>query len=702
MTSPNGSLAPLFDPKTVAIIGASDNILKFGGRPIRFMREGNYAGTVYPINPKGGMIQGLQAYKNIRDVPDTVDMCVVTVPAPLVVDAVKDCVAAGVRSVVIFSSGFSEVDEQGVQWQAELDAIARNSDIRLVGPNCMGVLNASSHAVGTFASSFEHGWPKTGPISIISQSGAVGGHIMVLSRERGIGIRNWITTGNEVDVDVADCIAYCADDPDTKVIASYMEGTKKPEKLMEAFATARANGKAIVMMKVGASDVGAVAANSHTASLAGADAIYDAMFRQYGVCRVYSMDEMLDVAAAAAAGHFPNRNRLGIVTISGGIGVLTSDIAALHDLEVPELPQKAQQALKELMPLAAVRNPVDTTAQMLNDMPVFEGSLRTMLTEGDCDAILIFLSTIGFSERMMAQIKEVLERVRADFPDDLMILSMVSRPPDREYLESLSYLVIEDPNRAIRAISALVGFGRSFVRDGVDELPLLPAETIAPPLRALSEVDAAEILGKAGLPMAPGRLVHSADDAAQAAMEVGYPVVMKIVSPDIQHKSDIGGVKLNLQSVDEVRAGYQAIMAAVGQHAKGASIDGVLVAPMISGGVETIIGVHRDPVFGPVVLFGLGGIFVEVLKDVTFRIAPFGLGEAHRMIDEVRGRALLDGVRGQPASDVDALALSLSQLSVYAALHGDVIESIDINPFLVKAKGEGVIAVDALILTHSE
>ena len=702
MSGQPGSLSPLFDPNVIAIIGASDNVLKFGGRPIRFMKEAGFAGTIYPINPRGGTIQGLQAYKDIRVVPETVDMCVVTVPAPLVVEAVRHCAEAGVRSVVIFSSGFAEVDEQGAQWQEELAAIARDSDMRLVGPNCMGMLNAVSHAVGTFSSSFERGWPKPGKISIISQSGAVGGHVMVLARERGLGVRNWITTGNEVDVDVADCVAYCAEDPGTTVIASYIEGTRKPEALMRAFATARANGKAVVMMKVGASAVGAAAASSHTASLAGADAIYDAMFRQYGVCRVYSLDEMLDVASAASAGQFPARNRLGIVTISGGIGVLTSDIAAQHKLEVPELPAKAQKSLKALMPLAAVRNPVDTTAQMLNDMPVFEGSLRTMLKEGDCDATLIFLSTVGFSERMIGQITEVLERVRGDFPNDLMILSMVCRPADREYLERLKYLVIEDPNRAIRAIAALVGFGRSFAQGGADVPPSLPAGVEAPPRRPLSEVEAADILGKAGLPMAPGRLASSADEAARAAMQVGYPVVLKVSSAEIQHKSDIGGVKLNLRSVDEVRAGYQAIMAAVAQHAKAAAVDGVLVAPMISGGVETIMGVHRDPVFGPVVLFGLGGIFVEVLKDVTFRIAPFGLDEAHRMIEEVRGRAMLDGVRGQPAADVDALALALSRLSVYAAAYADVIESIDINPFLVKARGEGAIAVDALILTRAE
>ena len=706
MSSQASSLLPLFDPKTIAIIGASDNIQKFGGRPIRFMKEAGFTGTIYPINPRGGVIQGLQAYKDIRDLPEAVDMCIVTVPAPLVVDAVRNCAEAGVRSVVIFSSGFSEVSEEGVAWQAELAEIAAQHDIRMVGPNCMGTLNPASFAIGTFASFFEHGWPKPGNISIISQSGAVGGHTLVLARERGLGVRNWITTGNEVDVDVADCIAHCATDPGTTVIAAYIEGTRKPERLMQAFAAARANGKAVVMMKVGASEVGAVAANSHTASLAGADAIYDATFRQYGVVRVYSLDELLDVSGAAAAGQFPARNRLGIVTISGGIGVLTSDIAAMYDLEVPELPEKAQKKLKALMPLAAVRNPVDTTAQMLNDMPVFEGSLRTMLSEGDCDATLVFLSTVGFSPRMMAQIREVLENVRADYPDDLMILSMVCHGPEREYLEGLKYLVIEDPNRAIRAIAALVDFGKSFARAApgstADSPPALPNEAVAPPRRALSEIEAGDILAKAGLPMTPGRLANSADDAAQAAMEVGYPVVMKIVSPDIQHKSDIGGVKLNLQTVDEVRAGYQAIMAAVGQHARDAAIDGILVAPMVSGGVETIIGVHRDPVFGPVVLFGLGGIFVEVLKDVTFRIAPFGVDEAHRMINEVRGRAMLDGVRGQAPADVDALAMALAQLSVYAAANGDVIESIDINPLLVRAKGEGAVAVDALIITQSD
>jgi acyl-CoA synthetase (NDP forming) len=312
--------------------------------------------------------------------------------------------------------------------------------------------------------------------------------------------------------------------------------------------------------------------------------------------------------------------------------------------------------------------------------------------------MLVFLSTIGFSERMVKLVRVVLENIRGEHPDDLIIMSMTCRPDDRQYLEGLKYLVIEDPNRAIRAIAALVAFGQSFARGDPEPPPALPGEAGPPPARALTELEAGELLAGAGIPMAPCQLAASADDAAQAAMDMGYPVVLKVASAAIQHKSDIGGVKLNLTSADEVRAAYAEIMAAAAEHAGTDGIDGVLVAPMIADGVETILGVHRDPVFGPVVLFGLGGIFVEVLQDVTFRVAPFGVDEARRMIDEVRGRAMLDGVRGQPPADIDALAEALSRLSVYAAAHAGAIESIDVNPFLVKAAGEGAVAVDALIL----
>lgn len=694
------SLKPLFDPHSIAIIGASDDINKFGGRPIRYMKEAGFAGRIFPINPKGGEIQGLTCYRDIRDVPEPVDMTVVTVPARFVVDSVRACAEAGVKSAVIFSSGFAEVGAEGEAWQRELAEIARTTGIRLVGPNCMGMLNTHSFAIGTFSSSFEHGWPKVGNISIISQSGAVGGHTMVLARERGLGIRGWMTTGNECDVDVAECIAYCAEDPETKVVAAYIEGTKKPDELVAGFEAARRAGKAIVCLKVGASEVGAVAANTHTASLAGADAVYDAIFRQYGVWRAHSLEELLDISAAASAGHFPTGRRLGVVTVSGGAGVLSADAAAERGLEVPELPVEAQRRLKELLPFGAVRNPVDTTAQMLNDMNLFEQSMRTMLEHGRCDAVIVFLTTIGFSERMMSQLREILPKLREDYPDALMVMSMICRPDDRALLERHGYLIVEDLNRGIHTIAALMHFGAEFSRGPAEAAPAVPADAEAPPAEPLSEHEAAALLAKAGVPTVPSDIVTDAEAAAAAADSMGYPVVLKIASPDIQHKSDIGGVKLRLKDAAEVRTAYAEIMAAAAEHEPDAKIDGVLVSPMRSG-VETIMGVNRDPVFGPMVLFGLGGIFVEVLKDVTFRRAPFGVDEARRMIQEVKGKAMLEGVRGAKPADVEALAQALAQLSAYAAKHADRIEGIDINPFLLGEEGQGGVAVDALIVPRS-
>lgn len=693
------ALKALFDPKTIAIIGASNDVRKFGGRPIRYMLEAGYNGTIYPINPRDAEVQGLKAYKDVRDVPEIVDMAVVSIPAPGVVDQVRACAEAGVRSVVIFSSGFAEVgdDADGQRWQRELVEIAQSSNTRLVGPNCMGILNTKIWSIGTFASAFEHGWPRHGGVVIASQSGAVGSHMMVLARERGLGIHGFVTTGNECDVDVSECLAYLAADDDTTVIAAYLEGCQKPDLLIAALETARRNRKPVVMMKVGASEIGAGAASTHTASLAGADDVFDAVFRQYGAHRVHSLEEMMDVSAACAAGAYPDGRNLGIVTVSGGVGVICSDTAVRYGLDVPELPQKAQAELKALMPFAAVRNPVDTTAQMLNDMNLLKRNTEVLLDHGNCDAILIFLTSIGFSPTMMPPLREILREIREQYPDRLIVGSMMLKPEDQELFEQLRYMNFEDPCRAIAVIAALAAINEGFNRPVADAPPALPAGARTAPLEMLNEVDTTALLRDAGVPTVDNRLATSRDDAVAAAVAVGLPVVMKIVSADIQHKSDVGGVRLGLANADAVAAAYDDIMAAVAEKAPTAGIDGVLIAPMVAGGVETILGTHTDPVFGPVVLFGLGGIFVEVLKDVTFRVAPFGIDEAHRMIREVKGYPMLEGVRGQPPADVDALAEALARLSVYAAAERDRIESIDLNPFLVLPKGQGALAVDALV-----
>ena len=690
------TLKPLFDPASMAIVGASDDIYKFGGRPIYYMKQSDYQGPIYPINPKGGEIQGLQAYADIREVGAPIDLAVVSVPAKFVVDQIAACAEAGVKGAVIFSSGFAEMDEEGEAAQTRLSEIAAETGIRLVGPNCMGMLNVKDRAIGTFSSMFDHGWPREGNITIMSQSGAVGSHTLVLARERGLGVRGWMTTGNECDVDVADCMLFAAEDPQTEVLTIYMEGCRNPDRLIQALETARRKGKAVVVLKVGASEVGAVAASSHTASLAGADAIFDSVYRQYGAYRVHSLAELLEVSAACSTGRYPKGRRLGVVTLSGGAGVMASDAAEVAGLEVPPLPQAAQDELKALMPFAAVRNPVDTTAQALNDMGLLRRNLEVMLETGGVDSTLLFLSSVGYNERLMAQIREVLVGTLDQHADALLVASVMVQAEDKALLEEREVIHIEDPSKAVEMIGVLAGFQESFARPVAEAPPALPASARPAPAEVLNEVDAAALLRDAGVPVAESHLVGSAEDAVAAAAEFGGRVVLKIVSPDIQHKSEVGGVRVGLEGAEAVAQAHDEILAAARGHAPDARIDGVMVAPMLSGGVECILGTSTDPVFGPVVAFGLGGIFVEVLRDVTFRVAPFGIDEGRRMIREVQGYAMLEGVRGQAGADLEALAQALARLSVFAAENRETVESIDLNPVL--AQPDGIVALDALVV----
>ncbi len=693
------TLKPLFDPASMAIVGASDDIYKFGGRPIYYMKQSGYQGPIYPINPKGGEIQGLQAYADVREVGAPIDLAIVSVPAKFVVDQIAACAEAGVKGAVIFSSGFAEMDEAGEAAQRRLSEIAAETGIRLVGPNCMGMLNVKDRAIGTFSSMFDHGWPREGNITIMSQSGAVGSHTLVLARERGLGVRGWMTTGNECDVDVADCMLFAAEDPQTEVLTIYMEGCQNPDRLIQALETARRAGKAVVVLKVGASEVGAVAASSHTASLAGADAIFDSVYRQYGAYRVHSLAELLEVSAACSTGRYPKGRRLGVVTLSGGAGVMASDAAEVAGLDVPPLPQAAQDELKALMPFAAVRNPVDTTAQALNDMGLLRRNLEVMLETGGVDSTLLFLSSVGYNERLMAQIREVLFGTLDQHADALLVASVMVQAEDKALLEEREVIHIEDPSKAVEMIGVLADFHESFARPVAEAPPALPASARPAPGGILNEVEAAALLRDAGIPVAESRLVRSAGDAVAAAAELGGRVVLKIVSPDIQHKSEVGGVRVGIEGADAVAQAHDEILAAARAHAPAAAIDGVMVAPMLSGGVECILGTSTDPVFGPVVAFGLGGIFVEVLRDVTFRVAPFGIDEGRRMIREVQGYAMLEGVRGQAGADLEALAEALARLSVFAAENRATVESIDLNPVL--ARPDGIVALDALVVPRA-
>lgn len=698
VTSPNG-LDALFRPRSVAILGASDDATRISGRPVRYLIEGGFKGNVYPVNPNRETVQGLKAYKSLADVPETPDVALLAVPSSLTEQAVRECVEKGVKGAVIFSAGYAESGEDGFAIQARISDIAQKGGLRLLGPNCLGIFNPQIGFYGTFTQSLDKEMPFPGPLGIISQSGAYGSHIAYLARKRGIGINYWITTGNEADIDVAESLEWMATQPDIKVIMAYVEGVRDGARFRRALASARENGKPIVMMKVGRSEIGARAASSHTASLAGSDAIYDALFRQYGVHRATTTEEQIDVAYACARGIFPKGNKLGVVTLSGGAGVLISDAAERNGLDVAPMPVSAQKTLKDLLPFATVVNPVDTTAQAVNDMNLLAKNIEVILEQGGYDALIGFFTTVPNTRTLSKPLRDAIARGCARFPDRLIALQMIADPDVVAEYEKAGFLVFEDSDRAVAALAALSRFGRSLSRTGV-ETRVAPAAPIGK--GALSERAAKDLLARAGIPFLDERVAGDAAAAGAAADEIGYPVVLKIVSPDIEHKTEIGGVMVGVADRKAAEAGYATLIERAAKHRPDAKIEGVLVAPMAKKGVEVIVGVSRDPVFGPAVMFGLGGVHVEVLKDVTFRLAPFGREEAMRMIDEIRGRALLSGVRGAPASDIGALADLLVRISEFAAAHAEDIETVDLNPVVAWPKGEGVVALDALVVPRQD
>jgi acetate---CoA ligase (ADP-forming) len=696
MTPAKRPLSVLVAPKSVAVLGASDNPARIGGRPLGYMLAAKFDGPIYPVNPNRDTVQGLKAYASLADLPGPVDAAVVAVPAKLVVGEVEQCARMGIGACVIFSSGFAEAGEEGLAWQRRLGEIAAESGMRILGPNCLGTFNAQSGFIATFSSSVEHHLPSPGPLAIASQSGAYGSHVFALARERGLETSYWITTGNEADVELSECIAWLVDAPEVNVIVCYAEAIRNGPGLRDALAKARAAGKPVVFMKVGRSEIGAAAAASHTAALAVPDAIVDGLFQQYGVHRAETTIEMLDVAYACRHGRFPTGRRLGLMTISGGVGVQMADAAADLGLDVAALPEPAQRKMLDLLPFCAPRNPVDITGQALNDVSLIAKGMQVMMEDGGFDAVVAFFTMVASSRYVADDLIATLSGARARFPDRLMFLSIIAPPEIRRLYEEQGYPIYSDPIPAVGAAAALMRFGAAF-RDGAGvPPPALPPGALPIPDLALAEHEAKAVLASAGLPVVDERLCTTADAAVAAWRLLAGPVAMKLASPDILHKTEIGGVVLGVDGADAVRAAFGRLTDAARTHQPAARLDGILVAPMIGDGVETVIGVTDDPTFGPVVMFGLGGILVEVLEDVAFRLAPFGVDEARRMIDGIRGRKVLDGVRGRPPADIDALADALARVSVFAAANAGRFQSIDINPFIVRP--QGAVAVDALIV----
>ncbi|WP_242444388.1 acetate--CoA ligase family protein [Advenella sp. S44] len=693
------TLNTLFSPRSIAILGASNTAGKSGAVPIALLLEAGYAGKIYPVNPRQDTVYGIPCHASLGDIEDAIDLVIIAIPASHVLAALEKSRPGQISNAVIFTSGFAEVGDVGLQLQQQLQAFARKRHIRLLGPNCLGFINIRKNTYATFSPAPFNGRLPAGHVGMVTQSGAFGAYAYCLARERHLGLSFWISTGNESDLDVADCIQWLVDDPDTKVIMAYIEGCKDGDKLKRALWAANRAGKPVVVTKIGRTNSGARAAASHTAALAGDDVVYDALFKQYGVIRAYTIDEFFNVGQALSK--WPDRpaknQNLAIISISGGVGALMADEADENRLNLPAPPEAVKTRLLARIPFAGANNPVDVTGHALTDLSILLDTSRDMLGTGNYGALAIFLAAAGSSETLWPYLQELVDVLHTEHPHIPLAISALLAPERKNTLQKNGAMVFVDPSVAIRTLSRIMHHRPAIIPVQNNEQPhvSLPEGT-----GALNEADSLSMLKKAGIPVTPFAVAKSAFEAQEVASQWRGSVAMKIVSADILHKSDVGGVKLGIDGEQAVSDAYDDILQSVRSNMPQVAIDGVLVAPMRSGGIECIMGVHRDPIFGPVVMFGLGGIFVEILKDVSFRLAPFDREEALLMIHEIRATALLFGTRGQGPADISALADTLVALSRLAYEKRDQIESIDINPILALPEGQGVLALDGLIIRN--
>ena len=695
---PEHPLNGFFNARSVAIIGASADPDKLGGKPIRYFRDAGYQGQIYPVNSKSSEIQGFPAFASVTAIPGPVDHAMIILPAKACLPALQECAKKGIRFVQVLSSGFGEAGEEGQRMQDDLVAFARAHGIRLLGPNCLGLVSVRDRFYATFSTALEALSPQPGGIAVATQSGAFGSCTYAMAIQRGLGLSRIVATGNEADTDVAECIDFLVDDPETKVICAALEGCGNGDRLRAALRKAAARNKPVVIMKVGTTEIGMQAAATHTGSLAGNDAVFDTVFAECGAWRANSIEEMLDVAEFCLVAPPPGNQRATIVTVSGGLGILMADAAERFNLTLPPVEDGLAEKLRAVLPFAPVGNPYDTTAQVGAVQGGLPGVIETMLRETDCSTMLVFIAQLACAVDKFEPTRQEFVRLRKAFSDRVLVLVGPTDAKLRQSMIDDGLMVFTDATRAMAAAGAVATMQarRRAMREAEDvqSRPSKPSGKVsASAIR--HEADAKSALMAYGIPVLQERVCETADQAVAAAREVGLPVVAKILSPDIAHKTEIGGVILNLSTESEVASAFDTLLHRAKTSVPGARIEGVLIAPMAGQGVETILGVHMDPVFGPMIMFGLGGVAVELYKDIAFASAPLSEAQAFALVEGVRASKLLSGWRGQPALDVQSLVKALVSLSNFAVDHADTLEGVDINPFLVRQQGG--VCLDALV-----
>jgi acetyltransferase len=662
----------------VAVIGASTAPGKLGHDILANLKNGGFAGELYPINPKADEILGLKAYPSVADTPAPPELAVVVIPARVVAAALEQAAAAGVKAAIVITGGFAEAGEEGERLQDELARVIRKTGLRVIGPNCQGV-NLPHHRMCA-------SWPlitTRGKIAFASQSGTVGAAFLDWAAAEHLGVSAFVSLGNRVDVDEAEVLSYFAADPETRVIALYLEGVKRPAYFLNALEEAK---KPVVILKAGRTTQGSRAAESHTKSLAGVDAVYDALFEKYRVHRADNLEELFDFAKALAYLPKPQGRRLMITTSSGGAAILAIDEAENAGLTVPAPTPGLRDVLRRMLPAhCAVGNPVDLTGDAISTPHLYKEVMDAAQAEYDAQVVI-------FGD----PIPGAAAQVTPGAPELVVFLggAEVERE-ERQKLYEKGVPVFPTPERGLRALARFFRFA---------EAPPAAApvgEYVPRPgagLRLLPAGEAAALAAKAGIPAAAAPLAKTAEEAVSLAQGFGYPVVLKIASPDIAHKSDHGGVHLDLKNDEEVRHAYRDIMAATRLYERRAQVDGVTVSPMAKpGGLEVILGSFTDPQYGPVLMFGLGGIYTELYRDVAFCLLPATDADLEDLTKKIKGYPLLAGYRGQPRRDTDALLQAMKALANFAQKHPE-LDQVELNPLLLYDKG--LFAVDVRIFSR--
>jgi acyl-CoA synthetase (NDP forming) len=715
------NLQNLFKPRSIAIIGASSDLNKVSGRPLDYMLRYGYPGKIYPINPKYKEIAGVTCYPNLEEVPEDIDVLLVIVPAHLILPYLEAGVKKGVKSAVIISGGFAEVGEAGKQLQDRLTAFGRENGMLIYGPNTTGFLSLVNRTIATFSQSLEViDEMIPGKTGLITQSGAFGAAIFVRAVRVGLGLSHWASTGNEADLEFCDFLDYMVGDPDTKVIAGFLAGVEDGQKLIEGLDKAAEKGKPVVFLKVGGTEEGKRAAFSHTGAIIGSARAYDAVFRQKGVTVARDIAQLIDYSMALASTPLPKGKRVGIMTESGGAGVLLTERCSEMGMEVPEIIGPTRDRLKEVVPsLGSIKNPVDLTGQSLTRPALVKGAIEVMLDSEDFDILvpLLMMSKATAEEK----VQDLLKLHQAQRKDKSVVVCWPEGPKEWvQHLIDKGIHVSVTPTRCAHTLNALIEYADSQREYEIPKkldaafIPDLPAdrkETALEVIReartkgetCLNEYDGKKLLRAYNIPTAKEDLARSEKEALDIARRIGYPLVVKLISPDIPHKTEAGVVVLNIESEDDLKRAYKVVMDKGKEYRSDARIDGVLIQEMVSTrGVETIIGLSREDPFGPAILFGLGGIFVEVMEDVAIRVLPVTRNDVDGMIRQIKGYSILQGIRGMGPADLKAISEVLLKTACLAQEFRDDILEIDINPLMVLDEGKGAKAVDALVLLEEE